>query len=95
MDIFQKILWIGPVQFDPSYQNSSGTYDLAQMLDTRSRENCDIIVAGDVACKAVMTVSQSQPACYMIESPSVIWEYLRGRNLPGLMALDRVRILYF
>ncbi|XP_074369038.1 uncharacterized protein LOC141709045 isoform X1 [Apium graveolens] len=89
LSMCKKIFWIGPVQFDPSCQNTSGTYDFAQMLDTRSRENCDITVAGDVACKAVMVASQSQPACYLIESPSVIWEYLRGRNLPGVMALDR------
>lgn len=88
-------MWIGPVKFGSSYHNSGGTYKVAQMLDTLSQGNCDITVVGAAACKALLSESRSLPICYMIENASLMWEYLKGRKLPGLMALDRVCILYF
>lgn len=85
----KKIMWIGPVKFGSSYHNSGGTSKVAQMLDTLSQGNCDITVVGAAACKALLRESRSLPICYMIENASLVWEYLKGRQLPGLMALDR------
>lgn len=88
----QKIIWIGPVKFGSSYHNGGGTSKVAQMIDTISQGDCDTTVIGTATCKALLKESRSLPKSYMIENAALVWEYLKGRKLPGLMALDRVRV---
>ncbi|XP_076957670.1 phosphoglycerate kinase, cytosolic-like [Bidens hawaiensis] len=85
----KKIVWIGPVKFDSSNQDSNGTLILVKLLRTLSQRNCDVTVVGNMACKALMGESEVLSSCNIIENASVIWEFLKGRKLPGLMALDR------
>ncbi|GMH09824.1 hypothetical protein Nepgr_011665 [Nepenthes gracilis] len=85
----EKIIWIGPSKFRLSDQDTAGTSKLASMLDNLSKSYCDILVVGNVACEEVIRISKSASAYQMIETASVVWEHLKGRNLPGLMALDR------
>ncbi|KAL4576613.1 hypothetical protein LXL04_012709 [Taraxacum kok-saghyz] len=85
----KKIVWIGPVKFGLSNQDSNGTSILAKLLGKLSQENCDVTVIGDMACKALMGESLMVYDCNIIENASVVWEFLKGRKLPGLMALDR------
>ncbi|PSS04595.1 Phosphoglycerate kinase [Actinidia chinensis var. chinensis] len=85
----EKILWIGPVKFSLSSQDTSGASKLAILLDKLNRRNCDITVVGNMACTALMRVSSSVSFRNMVDNVSVVWEILKGRQLPGLMALDR------
>ncbi|XP_077221807.1 phosphoglycerate kinase, cytosolic-like isoform X2 [Tasmannia lanceolata] len=85
----KKILWIGPVEFGSSRQETHGSSQLAVMLEKISGNNCDVIIVGNAACKAVMATASSLSAYNIVESASVIWEFLSGRTLPGVAALDR------
>lgn len=82
-------MWIGPLKFTKINQNTDGASRLALILNELSLRDCDITVVGQMACKAVTRMSKSASACNMIENASVVWEFLKGRNLPGVMALDR------
>ncbi|KAI3809353.1 hypothetical protein L1987_25325 [Smallanthus sonchifolius] len=85
----KKVVWIGPVKFGSSIQDSNGTSILVKLLRKLSQRNCDVTVVGNMACKALMGESAAFSSCNIIENVSVIWEFLKGRKLPGLMALDR------
>ena len=87
---FQKIVWIGPVKVRQSDQHSDGASKLTLILDEFGQNGCHITVIGHLACEAVLKASKSTPEYSMIEHASIVWEYLNGRNLPGLLALDRV-----
>ena len=78
------------MKFGLSNQDSNGTSKLAKLLGKLSQENCDVTVIGDMACKALMGESSMVYDCNIIENASVVWEFLKGRKLPGVMALDRV-----
>lgn len=88
--VFQKILWIGAVKFKQSDHASYGDSKLALMLDELSQRDCDVTVVGRMACQAVMRTKRSASTFDLIENASIVWEFLKGRNLPGLVALDRV-----
>nr|XP_043632560.1 phosphoglycerate kinase, cytosolic-like [Erigeron canadensis] len=85
----KKILWIGPVKFGLSIQDSNGTSILAKLLGRLSEGNCDITVVGNMACQALTVESMVSSSCNIIGNASVVWEFLKGRKLPGLMALDK------
>ncbi|KAJ6755914.1 PHOSPHOGLYCERATE KINASE [Salix purpurea] len=86
----KKILWIGPVKFKFSGRCSDGASKLTQALNELRKRNCDITVVGNMACKAMVMESKSVLVNDMIENASVLWEFFKGRKLPGVMALDRV-----
>ncbi|KAE8099634.1 hypothetical protein FH972_017599 [Carpinus fangiana] len=85
----KKIVWIGPVKFSNTNQHTNGASKLAQMFDLLSQNNCDVTVVGNMACKVIMQESSSVSDFNMLENGSVAWEFLKGRKLPGVMALDR------
>ncbi|CAN4117104.1 unnamed protein product [Withania somnifera] len=84
----KKILWIGAVKFSSSNQESSGASKLASMLYNLSQKNCDLIVVGKQACETFDRKS-SHVTADMVENASIVWEFLKGRKLHGLLALDR------
>lgn len=51
--------------------------------------DCDVTVVGSAACKAMFDHSSSDSALHIIDNASVFWEFLKGRKLPGVMALDK------
>lgn len=73
-----------------SHENNDGDSKLALILDKVSQDGCHVTIVGHMACDAVLQISRSAPVHTMIEHASVVWEYLKGRNLPGLLAVDRV-----
>ncbi|KAM7526186.1 hypothetical protein LguiA_016088 [Lonicera macranthoides] len=85
----EKITWIGPVKFGLSNHDNGGASKLALMLEKLSRRNCDITVIGTAACKALVRESNYVSLHKMVENASIMWEFLKGRKLHGLMALDR------
>ncbi|GAB4833613.1 hypothetical protein Ancab_031858 [Ancistrocladus abbreviatus] len=85
----KKIVWIGPVKFRMSEQCTDGTSKLVLLLDNLRRSGCEIAVIGRVTREAVMRTSKFPLAYQMIDAASIVWEFLKGRSLPGLMALDR------
>ena len=93
--VLQKVIWIGPVKFSNSNQHKNGASKLAQMLDLLSQSNCDLTVVGNMACKVIMQETSSISEFNMLENASVVWEFLKGRKLPGVTALDRVCSINF
>ena len=81
------------MKFSLSSQDTSGGSKLAILLDKLNRRNCDITVVGNMACTALTRVSSSVSVRNMVDNVSVVWEILKGRQLPGLIALDRVCFL--
>lgn len=65
------------------------------MLNQLSQSTCDVTVVGNMACEAIMKESSSNSNINMVYNASVVWEFLKGRKLPGVMALDRVWFMYF
>lgn len=93
--LLQKIIWIGPVKFRLPSQVSSGASKLVSTLDRLTQSNCKITVIGKMACQAVTKDSSFISDYNLVKSASVMWEFLKGKQLPGLMALDRVCFLSF
>lgn len=77
------------MKFKQSDQASYGDSKLAVMLNELSQRDCDVTVVGHMACQAVMRTKRSASTFDLIENASIVWEFLKGRNLPGLVALDR------
>ncbi|XP_071910568.1 uncharacterized protein [Coffea arabica] len=83
----KKILWIGPVRFGLSHSDAGEASRLGAVVDRlRSQNNLETILVGKVACTTVLGSNLNYS---VIENASVVWEFLKGRSLPGLMALDR------
>ncbi|XP_020084507.1 uncharacterized protein LOC109707563 isoform X2 [Ananas comosus] len=85
----KKILWVGSSDCGLLKRNTVGASELAQMLETTRKSGCDVIVVGGAACKALAGISTSSPQYTMFHSASVVWEFLKGRTLPGVTALDK------
>lgn len=83
------------MKFGLSNHDNGGASKLALMLEKLSLRNCDITVIGTAACKALVRESNYVSLHNMVENASLMWEFLKGRKLHGLMALDRVCFLYF
>ncbi|KAL6141943.1 hypothetical protein ACLB2K_060229 [Fragaria x ananassa] len=84
----KKVTWIGPVKFH-TISHTKGASKVAKMLNQLSRGDSNITVVGNMACEAMVKESDSIFHFNMIENASVVWEFLKGRKLPGIMALDR------
>jgi len=91
----QKATWIGPVKFKSCHSSAIGASKLACILDALSQDDCDVTIVGSVASKTITDESNSIPAFSVIENASVWWDFLKGRKLPGVTALDRVSFLTF
>ncbi|KAM0949677.1 putative phosphoglycerate kinase, tRNA (guanine-N-7) methyltransferase, Trmb type [Dioscorea sansibarensis] len=84
----EKILWIGPVKFGSAKHGVRGPSELASILERVNKSGCDIFVIGNAACKAVTRKTHSRTPYKILESASVVWEFLARRTLPGVAALD-------
>lgn len=93
--MLQKIIWIGPVKFSDSSQSTLGASKLARRLFDLTERDCDVTVVGTTACKAMMQESSTLSAYNVFENASVVWDFLKGKQLPGVLALDRVSFLVF
>jgi len=89
-DVLQKVLWIGPIKFDPSLKATDGESKLALTLERLSNTGCEVIVVGNATCEAISKHSTPLSQYKTFKSASVVWEFLKGRTLPGVAALDRV-----
>lgn len=86
----QKIIWIGPVKFVDPNGHTNGASKLAKILDQLSQGNCEVTVIGNLACQLMRQENKSLSSINLIENASVVWEFLKGRKLPGVTAVDRV-----
>lgn len=91
--MLQKILWIGPVKFSDSSPSTGGASKLARKLHDLTQSDCDVTVVGTTACKAMMQESSTLSAYNVFENASVVWDFFKGKQLPGVLALDRVSFL--
>lgn len=85
------------MKFVDSKKYTNGASKLAKILDQLSQSNCKITVVGTMACQLMRQEGSSMSSISMVENASVVWEFLKGRKLPGVMAIDRVCFnkLYF
>ncbi|GMN39195.1 hypothetical protein TIFTF001_008410 [Ficus carica] len=73
---------------------TSGESKLAQILNQLSQSDCDVTVVGNMACEALINESSSFSVSNMVYNASVVWEFLKGRKLSGVIALDRVCLIF-
>ncbi|KAG8376598.1 hypothetical protein BUALT_Bualt09G0080200 [Buddleja alternifolia] len=85
----KKIMWIGPLRFNSSRQDKGGTSKLAEAVGTLSQGSCSITFVGKREFEELLRKSKSFTADNVLKNAAVVWEVLKGRKLPGLMALDR------
>lgn len=85
----KKIILLGSIKLDSVKENTVRVSDLALMLERLSLSGCDVTLVGNAACKAVAGTSCSISQYKMFKNASVVWEFLKGRTLPGVAALDR------
>ncbi|XP_074312041.1 uncharacterized protein LOC141647657 isoform X2 [Silene latifolia] len=85
----KKAMWIGPLKFVDSDEDADGASKLILILDELSQMGCQMTIVGHMACETVLQFSRSVSTYDMIEPTSVVWEFLKGKILPGLLALDR------
>ncbi|XP_073008789.1 uncharacterized protein [Typha latifolia] len=85
----KKIIWIGPTDFGVVKNQNVGAQQLALVLERISKSGCDVLVVGGAACKAVAGISSSLSQYTIFNSASVVWEFLKGRTLPAVAALDK------
>ncbi|KAL0375043.1 UNVERIFIED_CONTAM: tRNA (guanine-N(7)-)-methyltransferase [Sesamum radiatum] len=83
----KKIIWIGPSRFSSSKQDKGGTLELAETLGNLS--SCDITFVGKIEFEELLGKSKSFSNDNFVKNAAVVWEVLKGRELPGLLALDR------
>ncbi|XP_020553516.1 uncharacterized protein LOC105174272 isoform X1 [Sesamum indicum] len=83
----KKIIWIGPSRFSSSKQDKGGTLELAETLGNLS--SCDITFVGKIEFEELLRKSKSFSNDNFVKTAAVVWEVLKGRKLPGLLALDR------
>ncbi|KAF0898786.1 hypothetical protein E2562_011865, partial [Oryza meyeriana var. granulata] len=87
--LYKKVLWTGPTGYDLTEEFSVGTAQLGRILDKAIRSSCDVILVGRAACKAVKGIPESSSKYTALTNASVVWEFLKGRTLPGIAALDK------
>lgn len=88
MNPLQKIIWIGPVKFADSSKYTNEASKLTRILEQLSQNNCEIAVVGTMASKLVRQEKSSLSLINMVENASVLWEFLKGRKLPGVMGIS-------
>ena len=86
----QKILWIGPTNYDLAEEFSDGATQLGQILEKASFDICEVIVVGNAACNTLRQNMDSSSRYIEFRNATVVWEFLKGRILPGIAALDKV-----
>lgn len=85
----QKILWIGPVGFD-SLQNCISGTKLALIIKNTCGSSCDVTVVGHAACMSFVKMEKYPKEYKLIANAAAVWDFLKGRTLPGVAALDKV-----
>ncbi|KAL0309680.1 UNVERIFIED_CONTAM: hypothetical protein Sradi_5910300 [Sesamum radiatum] len=68
-------------------KDKGGTLELAETLGNLS--SCDITFVGKIECKELLGKSKPFSNDNFVKTAAVVWEVLKGRKLPGLLALDR------
>ncbi|KAJ3682494.1 hypothetical protein LUZ60_015067 [Juncus effusus] len=86
----KKILWIG----HPNLGSQKDTFgvslsQLALALEKSSKNGCGIFIAGSTVSDAFAKLSMHKFQIVHFKSTTVIWEFLKGRILPGIAALDK------
>ncbi|CAD6212722.1 unnamed protein product [Miscanthus lutarioriparius] len=86
---YEKILWIGPTNYNLTETFSVGGTQLGEILEKASSDSCDIVLVGTAACKAIKRKTDSSSQYTEFQGAAVVWEFLKGRILPGIAALDK------
>lgn len=83
------------MKFADRSEHTNVASKLAKILVELSQGNCETTVVGTTACQLVRQETSSLSSINMVENASVVWEFLKGRKLPGVLALDRVCLYYY
>lgn len=78
------------MKFADGSEHTNGGSKLAKLLDQLSKGSCETTVVGTTACNLVTQETSSLSSINMVENASIVWQFLKGRKLPGVMAVDRV-----
>lgn len=90
--VLQKVLLIGSISSGFLKEDTTGTTQLSLLRERLRTNGCDVILVGNAACKAFVDEPSFFNQHSIIRNASVFWEFLRGTNLPGVAALDKVRL---
>jgi len=86
---YEKILWIGPTNYNLTETFSVGGTQLGEIMEKASSDSCDVVLVGSAACKAIERKTDSSSQYAEFQNATVVWEFLKGRILPGIAALDK------
>ncbi|XP_021313077.1 uncharacterized protein LOC8082961 isoform X2 [Sorghum bicolor] len=84
-----EILWIGPTNYNLTETFSVGGTQLGEIMEKASSDSCDVVLVGSAACKAIERKTDSSSQYAEFQNATVVWEFLKGRILPGIAALDK------
>ncbi|XP_078427592.1 uncharacterized protein LOC144700077 isoform X1 [Wolffia australiana] len=88
----KKVLLIGPMTFKASEMGVEAGSTLSVILEKISSAGCDVSVVGNTAYNSLFSPGV-QPCSISLykhfKHASVVWEFLQGRTLPGVAALDK------
>ena len=56
----------------------------------KATDRCDGVLVGSAACKEIKRKTDSSSQYTEFQNATVVWEFLKGRILPGIAALDKV-----
>ncbi|CAA6655528.1 unnamed protein product [Spirodela intermedia] len=88
----KKVLLIGPMTFKACEEGAVGVSMLSKILEKISGTGCEVSVVGNASYKSLVGPGDgpySSLPYKHFENASVVWEFLKGRALPGVAALDR------
>lgn len=63
---------------------------MVQILEKASFDSCEVILVGSAACNTLYRKTNPSSRYIEFQNSAVVWEFLKGRILPGIAALDKV-----
>ncbi|MQM05287.1 hypothetical protein Taro_038087 [Colocasia esculenta] len=87
----KKVLVVGPINTRSSGHDVERVFKMCRILERISETGCEVVVVGNASYKTFFRRRKADSFLLYkhFENASVVWEFLKGRKLPAIAALDR------